>query len=139
MYIPVVHVWQWSFVLMVKREQNLGTMWPQAVVSSEHCYFGSDDEIEPTAVLHSFGRGEFRDRTEKAKIPSVLLEQLCLQSEKSSQLSTWSGKVGVSVRSKVVEEMTCVVTRPRGRGRAHILQRRVQADCKPGGMQDKVS
>ncbi len=118
-------------------------MWPQAVLSSEHCSFGSDDEIEPTAVVHSFGRGEFWDLTEKAKIPSVLLEELCQheQSEKDSQVSTWSGKVGVSVRSKVRETMTCAVTRPRGRGRgrARILERRVQADCKPGGMQDKVS
>ncbi len=131
-------------MLRVKGEQKLSTwnlnMWPQAVLSSEHCSFGSDDEIEPTAVVHSFGRGEFRDLTEKAKIPSVLLEQLCQQSEKNSQVSTWSGKV-VSVRSKVGVAMTCAVTRPRGRGRgrAHILERRVQADCKPGGMQAKVS
>lgn len=118
-------------------------MWPTAATSSRFCSFNdvNPEDMESVPVLHGFGRGEYKIRAEAVKIPRVLLDKLEMEFSGSSTESfarckpTWLNKRGVSVRSEV-GEMTCAVTRPRGRGRSRVLHQRA---VRPGGMQDKVS
>ncbi len=105
-------------------------MWPQSAASrasrSEFCDFDSiydddDDLDEYTPVIHPFGRGEFREMAEKAIIPDILMKQL--QQQQQSTLLR-----GMSRGS----QLPCAVTRPRGRGRARILQRMAGNSVRPG-------
>ena len=113
-------------------------MWPN-VVSKEYCTFSDREELEPTPVLHSFGRGQFRERAEKVRIPDVLLDELCNRNRTSWSMSTtWGTRMGGAVRSTPSEP------RPRRGGRAKALklrseQLRLEQSSKPGRKSKGVS
>ena len=112
-------------------------MWPVNAVSKEYCTFSDQEELEPTPVLHGFGRGQFRERAEKVRIPDVLLNELCNRTSWSMS-TTWGTRMGGAVRSTPDEP------RPRRGGRAKALklrseQLRQEQSSKPGRKNKGVS
>lgn len=125
---------------------DMSSKWPQTQKAvDEFSVLDIDDDygIEATAVLHPFGRGQFKELAERAIIPDILLDELIkTHRERDSLSTTW--KLGGAARSKfkgVAQPGAGATGASGGRARALRLraERYAQPLRRPGQQSSKVS